>query len=91
MKDFEAQTLMLKLASDYDKLADRVEDRAASDESGLSQQNAAECRQRAAEMTDPQLRKQLENMADVWDTLARQRRQGIVEGKPNQAQTEIEK
>ena len=29
MKDFDAQTLMLKLANDYDKLADRAEDRAA--------------------------------------------------------------
>ena len=27
MKDFEARTLMLKLANDYDKLADRAEDR----------------------------------------------------------------
>ena len=26
MKDFEAQTLMLKLANDYDKLADRASD-----------------------------------------------------------------
>ena len=31
MQDFEAQTLMLKLANDYDKLADRAEDRAARD------------------------------------------------------------
>ena len=29
MKDFDAQTLMLKLANDYDELADRAEDRAA--------------------------------------------------------------
>ena len=36
MKDFEAQTLMLKLANDYDKLADRAEDRAARDVSGPS-------------------------------------------------------
>ena len=36
MKDFEAQTLMLKLANDYDKLADRAEDRAAHDAPGPS-------------------------------------------------------
>jgi hypothetical protein len=27
MKDFEARTLLLKLANDYHKLADRAEDR----------------------------------------------------------------
>ena len=31
MKDFEVRTLMLKLANDYDKIADRAEDRAARD------------------------------------------------------------
>ena len=31
MKDFEARTLMLKLANDYDKIADRAEDRVARD------------------------------------------------------------
>ena len=36
MNDFEAQTLMRKLANDYDKLADRAEDRAARDVSGPS-------------------------------------------------------
>jgi hypothetical protein len=36
MKDFEARTLMLKLANDYDKLADRAEDRAARDVPGPS-------------------------------------------------------
>ena len=36
MKDFEAQTLMLKLANDYDKIADRAEVRAARDAPGPS-------------------------------------------------------
>ena len=36
MKDFDARTLMLKLANDYDKLADRAEDRAAHDVPGPS-------------------------------------------------------
>jgi len=36
MNDFEAQTLMRKLANDYDKLADRAEDRAARDAPGPS-------------------------------------------------------
>jgi hypothetical protein len=31
MKDFEAQTLMIKLANEYDELADRAEDRAVRD------------------------------------------------------------
>jgi hypothetical protein len=31
MNDFEARTLMLKLASDYDTLAERAEDRVAHD------------------------------------------------------------
>jgi len=34
MKDFEARTLMLKLANDYEKLADRAEDRAARNAPG---------------------------------------------------------
>ena len=36
MEDFEARTLMLKLANDYDKLADRAEERAARNKSGPS-------------------------------------------------------
>jgi hypothetical protein len=46
--------------------------------------NAAECRQKAAAATDLQLKKQLDEMAEVWDRLARERRQGIVENNPNQ-------
>jgi len=47
------------------------------------EQQAAECRKKAAGMNDPQLKKQLENMAEVWDKLAQERRQGIVEGDVN--------
>jgi hypothetical protein len=36
IKDWEAQRMMLKLANDYDKLADRAEDRAARDMPGPS-------------------------------------------------------
>jgi hypothetical protein len=36
MRDFEAQTLMAKLVNDYDKVADRAEDRAARDVPGPS-------------------------------------------------------
>jgi hypothetical protein len=36
MKEFETRTLMLNLANDYDKLADRAEVRAAHDEPGPS-------------------------------------------------------
>ena len=36
MKDFEARTLMLKLANAYDKIADRAEDHTARDAPGPS-------------------------------------------------------
>jgi hypothetical protein len=36
MKDFEARTLMLKLANHYDKIADRAEERAMRDLPGPS-------------------------------------------------------
>ena len=48
------------------------------------QRQAAECRQLAAEMKSLQQRKQLEDMADVWDRLACERRVGIVENKHDQ-------
>jgi hypothetical protein len=83
MKDVEVRSLILRLANDYDKLADRAEDRAAHNEPGPSEQHAAEYRQVAAQMKDPQLKKRLEDMADVWDMLARERRQGVVENNPD--------
>ena len=53
------------------------------------ERHAAECRQLAAEMRNPQQRKQLEDMANVWDRLARERRQGIVEKNHNQVQAHV--
>jgi len=50
------------------------------------EQNATECRQKAAQTTDPQLKKQLGEVAEVWDRLARECRHGIVETKPNPIQ-----
>ena len=47
------------------------------------EQNAAECRRKASQSKTPQQKKQLEEMAEVWERLARERRQGIVE-KPDQ-------
>jgi hypothetical protein len=80
IKDPQAQRMMLKLANDYDKLADQAEDRATRPGPSLEyDQNAAECRQRAAQMENLQLKKKLEDMADVWDMLARERRQGVIE------------
>jgi hypothetical protein len=50
------------------------------------EEHAVECRKMAARMKNPQTKKQLEDMAEVWDRLARQRRQGIVENNPDQTQ-----
>jgi phosphoenolpyruvate-protein kinase (PTS system EI component) len=47
------------------------------------EQHAAECRQMAAQMKNPKLKKRLEDMADVWDRLAQERREGIVENETN--------
>jgi hypothetical protein len=49
------------------------------------ERQAAECRKLAAQIKTPERRKQLEDMADVWDRLARERRAGIVENKQDQA------
>jgi len=49
------------------------------------EREASECRKLAAQMKTPEKRKQLEDMADVWDRLARERRVGIVENKHDQA------
>ena len=50
------------------------------------EQHAAECRQLAAQMKNPQQRKRLESMAQLWDRLAAERRQGIVENEPHLSQ-----
>ena len=48
------------------------------------EQKAAECRQKATQTINLQLKKQLEEMAEVWDRLARERLQGVIENNPNQ-------
>ena len=48
------------------------------------ERQAAKCRKLAAQIKIPEKRKQLEDMADVWDRLARERRVGIVENKHDQ-------
>jgi hypothetical protein len=55
------------------------------------ERQAAECRKLAAQMKKPEQRKQLEDAADVWDRLARERRRGIVENNHDQAQPQTEK
>jgi hypothetical protein len=49
------------------------------------EKQAVECRQTAAQTKNPQLKKRLQDMADVWDRLARERRVGIVENRHDQA------
>jgi hypothetical protein len=36
-----------------------------------------------AEMKNPKLKQQLEDMAEVWERLAYERRKGIIENEPN--------
>jgi len=47
------------------------------------ERHAAECRQMAAGTKNLQYKKKLEDMAEVWERLAQERRQGIVENEPN--------
>jgi hypothetical protein len=47
------------------------------------ERHAAECRQIAGESTNPRYKKQLEDMAEVWERLAAERRRGIVEDERN--------
>lgn len=47
------------------------------------EQHAAECRQIAAAAKDRRYKKQLEDMAALWDRLAAERRQGIIENEPD--------
>ncbi|MGB8630607.1 MAG: hypothetical protein WCD69_14640 [Xanthobacteraceae bacterium] len=46
------------------------------------EQHAKKCREMAAQTMNPKHKKDLEGMAEVWDMLARERREGIVEYKP---------
>jgi hypothetical protein len=55
------------------------------------EKNAAECRHTAAQMKDSQLKKQLEDMAELWERLASERRQSIVENGPDKAQHQTDK
>ena len=43
------------------------------------EQYADDCRQLAKQTKNAEQKKRLEEMADVWERLARERRQGIVE------------
>jgi hypothetical protein len=49
------------------------------------EERAAECRRKAAQMASPSLKKQMEDMAGVWDRLARERRHGVVENSPDKS------
>jgi hypothetical protein len=42
------------------------------------EQHAAACRQIAAATKNPRFKKRLEDMAEVWERLAAERRQGII-------------
>jgi hypothetical protein len=50
------------------------------------ERHAAECRQIAAETKNSRYKKQLEDMAEVWERLAAARRQGIIENERDSGQ-----
>jgi hypothetical protein len=47
------------------------------------EQRAATCRQKAAETKNVELKKQLEEAAELWERLAREQRQGVTANEPN--------
>jgi hypothetical protein len=47
------------------------------------ERHAAECRQIAVATKNPRYKKQLEDMAEVWERLAAERRRGIIENEGN--------
>jgi spore coat polysaccharide biosynthesis predicted glycosyltransferase SpsG len=51
---------------------------------GEYEANATACRRLAAQTKNLKLKKQLDDMAEMWDRLARQGRQGVVENNPEQ-------
>jgi hypothetical protein len=48
------------------------------------EQNAVECGRKASQAKTPQEKSKFEEMAAVWDRLANERRQGVVEHDPKQ-------
>jgi hypothetical protein len=47
------------------------------------ERHVAVCREMAPVEKNARYKKQLEDMAEVWERLAQERRQGIVENEPN--------
>jgi len=48
------------------------------------ERHAVDCRNKmAAQIKNPRYKKQLEDMAEVWERLAQERRRGIVEDEPS--------
>ncbi len=55
------------------------------------ERQAAECRKLAAQMKTLEQRKQLEDAAEVWDRLGRERQVGQVEDRSDQGKPKTEK